>query len=119
MGSTRRGFLGALAGLPVLVPLVKAEPEVFVDPQPGPPGPITPAKFHDPALLVWKDGRYERVYGGKPLGPVLYRNRHGPLWPLAPRGMERVEFRHNINRSALFSAPGCRPGEALPIYEEV
>ncbi len=32
MGSTRRGFLGALAGLPVLVPLAKAEP---AKPSPG------------------------------------------------------------------------------------
>lgn len=35
MGSTRRGFLGALAGLPVLVPLVKtgpAEPPVGLAP---------------------------------------------------------------------------------------
>ena len=49
MGSTRRGFLGALAGLPVLVPLVRGG-----DCEAG-------AARMVPAILRWGDGTWGRT----------------------------------------------------------
>lgn len=144
MRSTRRGFLGALAGLPLIGKFVKAEPD-HVDgagviggiiESPGKPREQT----RQTVLLFWKDGRWERFSEVLPLKSRIYvaqrvSKPQNVIWEsydeqLVPvdHSLEQVVFERRKGRVALFDGKvrgwveaeerwAEQPG--VPIYQEV
>jgi hypothetical protein len=126
--ASRRGFLGALAGVPVLIPLAKAEPTDDHVEQPIRFVPRADAgRKEEMALLVWKDGHRERVTLTAPLGRRIFKarwlrpqNTSAFLRDSAPRfgvDMEQIAF-ERTTKLACFSSSGDSFGKPLPVYEE-